>query len=111
MNIYQFPDIVEYSEKWANAGKTVIVAALDGTFQRKPFGEVLQLLPMSEHVTKLNAVCMVCFKDAPFTRRLGSETKVYNIHNRYKYKYILYRNLMLISSPLLSYHTTTYQPG
>lgn len=31
----QFPDIVEFSEAMANAGKTVIVAALDGTFQRK----------------------------------------------------------------------------
>lgn len=31
----QFPDIVEFCEAMANAGKTVIVAALDGTFQRK----------------------------------------------------------------------------
>lgn len=31
----QFPDIVEFCEMMANAGKTVIVAALDGTFQRK----------------------------------------------------------------------------
>lgn len=31
----QFPDIVEFSEAMANTGKTVIVAALDGTFQRK----------------------------------------------------------------------------
>ena len=31
----QFPDVVEFSETMANAGKTVIVAALDGTFQRK----------------------------------------------------------------------------
>lgn len=32
---FQFPDIVEFSENMANNGKTVIVAALDGTFQRK----------------------------------------------------------------------------
>lgn len=31
----QFPDITEFCEDMANAGKTVIVAALDGTFQRK----------------------------------------------------------------------------
>lgn len=31
----QFPDIVDFCEKMANLGKTVIVAALDGTFQRK----------------------------------------------------------------------------
>lgn len=34
-HLSQFPDIVEFSEAMANAGKTVIVAALDGTFQRK----------------------------------------------------------------------------
>lgn len=30
-----FPDIVDFCEMMANEGKTVIVAALDGTFQRK----------------------------------------------------------------------------
>ena len=30
-----FPDLVPFCERMANAGKTVIVAALDGTFQRK----------------------------------------------------------------------------
>jgi thymidine kinase len=28
----------------ANEGKTVIVAALDGTFQRKEFGNILKLV-------------------------------------------------------------------
>ena len=27
-----YPDIVEYAEKWANAGKTIIISALDGTW-------------------------------------------------------------------------------
>lgn len=31
----QFPDTVDFCEEMANSGKTVIVAALDGTFQRK----------------------------------------------------------------------------
>lgn len=31
----QFPDVVEFCEEMANMGKTVIVAALDGTFQRQ----------------------------------------------------------------------------
>jgi len=71
-----FPDIVEFAERMANLGKTVIVAALDGTFQRKPFGEMLQLIPLSESVTKLNAVCMICFKDGAFTKRLSDDTKI-----------------------------------
>jgi thymidine kinase len=73
---FEFPDIVEFCEELAEKGKTIIVAALDGTFQRKPFGRVLELIPLAEEVTKLNAVCMVCRKDAAFTKRLGSETQV-----------------------------------
>ena len=32
-----FPDIVSFADSMATAGKIVIVAALDGTFQRKVF--------------------------------------------------------------------------
>ena len=55
-----FPDIVEFCEAMANKGIIVIVAALDGTFQRKPFGKILELLPLAEKVTKLTAVCVYC---------------------------------------------------
>ncbi|XP_032285745.1 thymidine kinase, cytosolic isoform X1 [Phoca vitulina] len=71
-----FPDIVEFSETMANAGKTVIVAALDGTFQRKAFGSILNLVPLAESVVKLTAVCMECFREAAYTKRLGSEKEV-----------------------------------
>ena len=40
------------------------------------FGRVLDLVPLAESVVKLNAVCMHCFKDAAFTKRLGQEKKV-----------------------------------
>ena len=56
--------------------KVVIVAALDGTFERKPFGSVCNLIPLAEHVEKLTAVCRVTGGDASFSRRLGSETEV-----------------------------------
>lgn len=42
-----FPDIVNFSEELANRGKVVVIAALDGTFQRKPFGSILDLVPMA----------------------------------------------------------------
>jgi thymidine kinase len=64
-----FPDIVEVSEYLANEGKVVIIAALDGTFQRKPFGNILNLVPLAEQVSKLSSVCMDCGKEAAFTRR------------------------------------------
>lgn len=75
----QFPDIVECCEEFANLGKIVIVAALDGTFQRVGFGNILNLIPLAENVVKLNAVCMICFREASFTKRIGSETKASNV--------------------------------
>jgi len=51
-----FENLVEFSESMANNGKMVIIAALDGTFERKAFGKVLELIPLCESVTKLDAV-------------------------------------------------------
>nr|XP_023659446.1 thymidine kinase, cytosolic-like [Paramormyrops kingsleyae]XP_023659447.1 thymidine kinase, cytosolic-like [Paramormyrops kingsleyae] len=80
-----FPDAVEFCEEMANMGKTIIVAALDGTFQRKPFGNILSLVPLAESVVKLNAVCMQCFKEAAYTKRLGDEREVEVIGGADKY--------------------------
>eukprot|EP00075_Anas_platyrhynchos_P038155 XP_027327408.1 thymidine kinase, cytosolic isoform X1 [Anas platyrhynchos] len=80
-----FPDIVEFCEMMANAGKTVIVAALDGTFQRKAFGSILNLVPLAESVVKLNAVCMECYREASYTKRLGAEREVEVIGGADKY--------------------------
>ncbi len=72
-----FPDVVEFSEEMANKGKTVVIAALDGTFQRKAFTSILQLVPLAEHVMKLNAVCMNCFGEASFTKRISADKEVF----------------------------------
>ncbi|XP_055337470.1 thymidine kinase, cytosolic-like isoform X1 [Paramacrobiotus metropolitanus] len=71
-----FPDILEFAEHLANCGKTIIVAALDGTFQRGPFGDIVHLVPKAENIVKLSAVCIICNSDAAFTRRYSAETAV-----------------------------------
>ncbi|KAM6972318.1 thymidine kinase, cytosolic [Aplochiton taeniatus] len=86
-----FPDTVEFCEAMANLGKTVIVAALDGTFQRKAFGNILNLVPLAESVVKLNAVCMQCYKEAAYTKRLGTEKEVEVIGGSDKYQAVCRR--------------------
>lgn len=56
----------------AEAGKIVIVAALDGTFERKPFGRIYELFSEAESIDKLTAVCKNCGLDASFSRRLSA---------------------------------------
>ncbi len=68
--------MVSFCEEMANAGKVVIVAALDGTFQRKGFPNILELVPLAEHVVKLNAVCMSCFGEGSYTKRMSADQEV-----------------------------------
>ncbi|RNF15765.1 thymidine kinase [Trypanosoma conorhini] len=71
-----FPDIVEFCNLAADAGKTVIVSALDGDYRRRPFGAICCLIPLAESVKKLSAVCMACHcRAASFTYRTVSSEK------------------------------------
>jgi len=69
-----YDDLVPFCEQLAGRGCIVILAALDGTFLREPFGAVGALLPRAEYVTKLSAVCKLCRREASFTRRTTTET-------------------------------------
>ena len=57
--------------------KNILIVGLDGDARQNPFGEILDCIPWSSKLTKLNAFCSVC-KDgtlAPFTRRINLQDK------------------------------------
>ncbi len=60
----------------ANAGKIVIISGLSGTFQRKPFGPILELIPLAEQITKLSAACRICYRVADFTQRIVEREEI-----------------------------------
>lgn len=68
-------DLVEYKHK------TVCISALDGDFKRKVFGRVLELIPLSDYVHRLQALCSRCKNGtrAPFSHRVSSETEQISI--------------------------------
>ncbi|KAL3627314.1 hypothetical protein CASFOL_028677 [Castilleja foliolosa] len=71
-----FGDLFDFCNEAADRdGKTVIVAGLDGDYLRRSFGSVLDLIPIADSVTKLNARCELCGKHAFFTLRKTDETK------------------------------------
>ncbi len=51
-------------------GKRVVVAGLDLDYRGEPFGIVPDLMALSDEVTKLRAICMVCGDEANFSQRL-----------------------------------------
>lgn len=41
-------------------GKEVVVVGLDGDSDRKPFGDILQLVPLADELIRLTALCKRC---------------------------------------------------
>ncbi len=66
-----FPqEIIEVICKLVDAGKRVIAAGLDLDFRGVPFGGIPTLMAIADEVTKLQAICTSCGKDAHFSQRL-----------------------------------------
>jgi len=57
-------------------GKKIYVGGLDGDFERKKFGQILDLIPVCDKVTKLTSLCSICKDGKPgiFSKRLTMET-------------------------------------
>lgn len=81
-----FEDLPEYADKWANAGKYVIMEGLSGDFQRKSFGRLGDVLPIADDIVKLRAVCEGCYADADFTHRIGNDKSQLLIGSKEIYK-------------------------
>ena len=67
-----FPDLFEFAVHAADKHeKHIVCAGLDGDFMRKPFGQLIDLVPHSESIVKLRANCSRCSeqKTAIFTAR------------------------------------------
>lgn len=46
-------------------GKHVIVVGLDGDSERRPFGDILKLIPYCDHVEKITSLCSDCADGTP----------------------------------------------
>jgi thymidine kinase len=70
-----FDDLYECVLDMLNEKKQVFIAGLDGDFERKRFGQILDLIPMCDEVTKLTSLCSMCKNGSPgiFSLRLSKE--------------------------------------
>lgn len=63
-------DIIPVIVHLVDTGKRVIVAGLDLDFRSLPFGPIPTLLAVADTITKLQAICTTCSKEANLTQRL-----------------------------------------
>ena len=74
----QFLDesVIPFAIDLVHAGKRVLIAGLDTTFNAEPFGPIPALMAVADEVTKLSAVCMQCGAPAIHTQRLGQSQEL-----------------------------------
>jgi thymidine kinase len=70
-----FDDLYDCVVDMLNEKKKVYIAGLDGDFERKKFGQMLDLVPMCDSITKLTSLCSICKNGEPgiFSLRLTKE--------------------------------------
>jgi thymidine kinase len=69
-----FPDLYEtVFELIEKHRKKVYICGLDGDFKREKFGQMLDLIPICDKITKLTANCVKCKLPAIFSKRLTDD--------------------------------------
>lgn len=70
-----FPDLEEFVKRLLSHGKQVYICGLDGDFERKKFGQILDLIPLCDKVHKLTSLCSLCKNGTKgiFSMRLTNE--------------------------------------
>ena len=70
-----FSDLEEFVKNLLSNNKKIYVCGLDGDFERKKFGQILDLIPLCDKVTKLTSLCSICKNGTPgiFSKRITNE--------------------------------------
>jgi thymidine kinase len=70
-----FPDLERFVKEMLSKDKHIFVCGLDGDFEMKRFGHILDIIPLCNEIEKLTAICAMCKNGtkAYFTKRISSE--------------------------------------
>ena len=68
-----FKDIKLWILKYINTDKNFILCALDSDFKRERFGDLLDLIPHANKLTKLYGKCTACSEKSLYTHRVSHE--------------------------------------
>lgn len=70
-----FDDLYTWVESMLKQNKKIYICGLDGDFERKKFGKILDLIPLCDKVTKLTSLCNICKNGTPgiFSMRITDD--------------------------------------
>ena len=70
-----FTDLYEVVLQMIHLKKKIYIGGLDGDFERKKFGQILDLIPLCDKVSKLTSLCSICKDGTPgiFSKRITTE--------------------------------------
>lgn len=93
-----YPDLYEKVSVWADRYEDlhIVVSGLDGDAERRPFGEMLRLVPHAEEVMRVSAYCARC-KDgtlAHFTKKIAGSGEVLEVGGADKYVPVCRKHFM-----------------
>jgi thymidine kinase len=77
-----FKNLAGDANRLANSGKLVIISALNGTAEQKPWREVQRLFPLVDDIVFLHAVCDRCGKNGAFSYFKGGKDQQVVIGDR-----------------------------
>ena len=82
-----FDDLVEFVIAIERLNKIVIIAGLDGDSDRKPFGKIMECMPLCDSVVKLTALDMIKKDGTPaiFSKRISQSNDQVLIGNQDSY--------------------------
>ena len=72
-----FPDLEETVKTMLKEQKQIYISGLDGDFKQNKFGQILDLIPLCDKVSKYTSLCAICKNGtaAIFSKRLTSEVE------------------------------------
>ena len=91
-----FTDLVETIKYWLSKNKQIYCSGLDSNWKLEKFGNISDLLHISNHFIKLNAICTECLKErnsyphyeltpAPFSGKVSGNNNIIEIGGNDKY--------------------------
>jgi thymidine kinase len=72
-----FPDLLAFVKMIEKYSLKVEVYGLDGDFERKSFGQILDIIPYCDSVVKLKGKCDYCNELSIFSKRITSHKEQY----------------------------------